>query len=76
MGFIHQSLKSFRRWLAASAVMRKVDFLFALQDCSYKAVGIVSLVSFMVGLILALSVPCSSKPSARRYMLPVWWLSA
>ena len=53
MGFIHQSLKSFRRWLAASAVMRKVDFLFALQDCSYKAVGIVSLVSFMVGLILA-----------------------
>ena len=48
MGFIHQSLKSFRRWLAAS-----VDFLFALQDCSYKAVGIVSLVSFMVGLILA-----------------------
>lgn len=33
--------------------MRKVDFLFALQDCSYKAVGIVSLVSFMVGLILA-----------------------
>ncbi len=53
MGFIRQSLKSFRRWLAASAVMRKVDFLFALQDCSYKAVGIVSLVSFMVGLILA-----------------------
>lgn len=52
-GFIRRSLKSFHRWLAASAVMRKVDFLFALQDCSYKAVGIVSLVSFMVGLILA-----------------------
>ena len=53
IGFIRRSLKSFHRWLAASAVMRKVDFLFALQDCSYKAVGIVSLVSFMVGLILA-----------------------
>ena len=33
--------------------MRQVDFLFALQDCSYKAIGLVSLVSFMVGLILA-----------------------
>ena len=53
MGFISQCLASFHRWLAASAVMRKVDFLFVLQECSYKAVGIVSLVSFMVGLILA-----------------------
>ena len=33
--------------------MRKIDWLFALEDCSYKAVGIVSLISFMVGLILA-----------------------
>ena len=53
LGFIGQSLTSSRRWLTGTAVMRKVDFLFALQDCSYKAVGIVSLVSFMVGLILA-----------------------
>ena len=53
LGFIGQSLTSSRRWLTGTAVMRKVDFLFALQNCSYKAVGIVSLVSFMVGLILA-----------------------
>ena len=41
------------RFVSGTAVMRKVDFEFALEDCGYKAVGIVSLVSFMVGLILA-----------------------
>ena len=53
LSFISQGLVSFHQWLLSKAVMRKVDFLFALQDCSYKAIGIVSLVSFMVGLILA-----------------------
>ena len=53
LAFISQCLFSFHQWLLSRAVMRKVDFLFALQDCSYKAIGIVSLVSFMVGLILA-----------------------
>lgn len=52
--FISQCLFSFFiNGCISRAVMRKVDFLFALQDCSYKAIGIVSLVSFMVGLILA-----------------------
>ena len=53
LGFIGQCLASFRRFIFSKAIMRQVDFLFALQDCSYKAIGIVSLVSFMVGLILA-----------------------
>ncbi len=44
---------SVKRFIAGTAVMRKIDFDFALEDCGYKAVGIVSLVSFMVGLILA-----------------------
>ncbi len=51
--FIHTCLSSLRRLVGGAAVMRRVDFLFALEGCSYKAVGIVSLVSFMVGLILA-----------------------
>ncbi len=46
-------LSSFRRLFQGAAVMRGVDFLFALEGCSYKAVGIMSLVSFMIGLILA-----------------------
>jgi len=51
--FVKGILKSFVRFCKSKAIMRKVDFLFALEDCTYKAVGIVSLVSFMVGLILA-----------------------
>lgn len=51
--FVKQSIFSLFKLFTGSAVMRKVDFLFALEDCTYKAVGIVSLVSFMVGLILA-----------------------
>lgn len=53
MAFIGQTIHSIGRFFTGMAVMRRVDWLFALEDCSYKAVGIVSLVSFMVGLILA-----------------------
>ncbi|MCQ2740712.1 MAG: ABC transporter permease [Alphaproteobacteria bacterium] len=51
--FLKESLVSVGRFFSGKAVMRWVDFEFSLEDCSYKAVGIVSLVSFMVGLILA-----------------------
>ncbi len=52
-GFLVKALQSFGRYLGGRAVMRQVDFLFALEDCGYKALPIVSLISFMVGLILA-----------------------
>ncbi len=51
--FLYESFCSFGRLLKGSAVMRPVDFLFSLEDCGYKAIPIVSLISFMVGLILA-----------------------
>lgn len=51
--FIKSVMQSLGRLISSNAVMRKVDFMFALEDSSYKAVGIVSLVSFMIGLILA-----------------------
>lgn len=53
ISFIKQTGISFAHFISGTAVMRKIDWLFALEDCSYKAVGIVSLISFMVGLILA-----------------------
>lgn len=53
VAFLGEAAASLGRFFTGRAVMRKVDFEFALEDCSYKAVGIVSLVSFMVGLILA-----------------------
>ena len=51
--FLGRLLSSIGRFLTGKAVMRPVDFLFALEDCGYRADAIVSLVSFMVGLILA-----------------------
>ena len=51
--FIKQTFISIIRLILGKAIMRKVDFLFALQDCGWKAIPIISLISFMVGLILA-----------------------
>jgi phospholipid/cholesterol/gamma-HCH transport system permease protein len=41
------------RFVSKRAVFRGKDFWFLFADCSYRAVGIVALVSFLVGLILA-----------------------
>ncbi len=51
--FLHELTASLGRFVSGKAIMRRIDFEFALEDCGYKAIGIVSLVSFMVGLILA-----------------------
>lgn len=51
--FAADNLKSLFKFMFGSTATRKVDFLFALQDCGPNAVAIVSLISFMVGLILA-----------------------
>lgn len=51
--FFIDLLKSFFCFLFGNTVMRPVDFISALGDCGYKALPIVSLISFMVGLILA-----------------------
>lgn len=51
--FLGRTTASIGRFLRGKAVMRPVDFWFAMEDCGYRAVAIVSLVSFMVGLILA-----------------------
>lgn len=51
--FCGDNIKSLFNFLFGKTVTRQVDFLFALQDCGPNAIGIVSLISFMVGLILA-----------------------
>jgi len=50
MGDVCESIGRFCMW---RSVMRKIDFFAALEDCGPKALGIVSLISFLVGLILA-----------------------
>lgn len=51
--FFLQSLKTLFRFFTGRAIMRKVDFLFSFENAGYKALPIVSLISFMIGLILA-----------------------
>lgn len=49
--FLWITMISVVTFLLGKATYRKIDFGFALEDCSYKALPIVSLISFMVGLI-------------------------
>lgn len=51
--FIHACLLSWGRQLVGKAVYRRKDFWMVLADCGPKSILIVSLISFMVGLILA-----------------------
>ena len=51
--FVYSVLSSIKRFFKKNAIMQKTDFYFSLEECGTKAVGIVSLISFMVGLILA-----------------------
>lgn len=51
--FCTQTLDGIGRLFTANTIMRKTDFLAALNECGPKALGIVSLISFLVGLILA-----------------------
>lgn len=51
--FLNEVLLSLGRFFSFKSIMRKTDFLSALDDCGPKALGIVSLISFLVGLILA-----------------------
>ena len=51
--FLGNSFHSVGRFFAGQAVMRSVDLWQALEECGPKALSIVGLISFMVGLILA-----------------------
>lgn len=53
LNFIKKSGSSFFRSVTGRSFMRSIDLSFALEDCTYKALPIISLISFMVGLILA-----------------------
>ncbi len=53
LDFLCQALASLHRLIRRQAVMRPTDLWSALEDCGPRAVGIVSLISLLVGLILA-----------------------
>ena len=51
--YIKEVFVSMGRFISAKSIMRGIDFCSSLEDCGPKALGIVSLISFLVGLILA-----------------------
>ena len=53
LDFIGSVCQGIGRAISFRSVMRKIDFWSALEDCGPKAIGIVCLISFLVGLILA-----------------------
>lgn len=53
LSFLGQVLSSIGRFFSGCSVTRWVDFCSVLEDCGPKAIAIVSLISFLVGLILA-----------------------
>jgi phospholipid/cholesterol/gamma-HCH transport system permease protein len=53
LAFIGEAFLAFARLLAGRVRFRRSDFLLTIQECGVQALPIVSLISFLVGLILA-----------------------
>jgi phospholipid/cholesterol/gamma-HCH transport system permease protein len=53
LGFLGESSLAFMKLLRGTARFRRVDLLVILQECGAEALGIVTLISFLVGVILA-----------------------
>lgn len=53
LNFLFSAFRSIGKFFSGIAIMRKVDFLYAFENCGYKALPIVLVISFMIGLILA-----------------------
>ena len=53
ISFLGDICSSIGRFFTFRSIMRRVDFMSALEDCGPKAIAIVALISFLVGLILA-----------------------
>jgi len=53
MGFLGDLTVAFGKFLRGKARYRRVDLVEVIQECGANAVGIVTLISFLVGVILA-----------------------
>ena len=53
VAFIGECVLVFGRLVTGRAQFRRSDLILIIQDCGVRALGIVSLISFLVGLILA-----------------------
>lgn len=66
--FLGDVCKAFSKAVIGKSLMRSSDFGDALNECGPKAMGIVMLISFLVGLILAFVGAVQLKDSVRKFM--------
>ena len=75
LSFMGESVVALWQMLRGRAQFRWSDTLLVIQQCGPEALGIVALINFLIGLILAFvgatSSPSSAPPSTR----PILWLS-
>jgi phospholipid/cholesterol/gamma-HCH transport system permease protein len=53
LAFLGEMCAAFVQFLRGAARFRRIDLLITLQECGARALGIVTLISFLVGVILA-----------------------
>ena len=53
LGFIGEAVLACLRLVVGKARFRRVDLVLFVQECGVQALGIVTLISFLIGLILA-----------------------
>jgi len=53
LNFLGQVSIAFWHWITARGRWRRIDLMLAIQDCGVHALGIVTLISYLVGIILA-----------------------
>ena len=70
--FLGEVTIAFARLPFGQARFRRVDLMTIIQDCGANAFGIVTLVAFLVGLILAFEARYSCNSSAPRSTSPTW----
>jgi phospholipid/cholesterol/gamma-HCH transport system permease protein len=73
LAFIGEASIAFGKLLIGKARFQRSDFFASVQSCGVESLAIVSLISLLVGLILAFVAQCSSGCLAPRFMSPTWW---
>ena len=66
---------AFGKFFRGKARYRKIDLMEAIQQCGASAAGIVMLITFLVGVILAFMGAVQLRNSARRFTWRTWSVS-
>ncbi len=75
LSFMGESVLAFVQMLRGRAQFRWSDTLMVIQQCGPEALGIVALINFLIGLILAFVGATELSQFGAPSSLPIWWPS-